>query len=68
MRQTDIAPAFAQAITFPDVDAATIAAEDSPRRASASGAWDSYMHKILPPLPPHASRRSGLRLLEVGCF
>ena len=66
MQQRDIAPAFPQAIFFEDVDAETIAAEDSNVRTP--GSWIAYMRKMLPPVASHVQHANRLRLVSAGAF
>ena len=52
MPQTDMTPPFEQAISFLDVDQATLAREDAtfnPRRAllSGGGAWQEFARRVL---------------------
>ena len=61
----DLAPRFDTSIVFPDVDAATLARENEKAVAAKEplGAWQSYMRKVLPPVPQHRVQAS-LRLIH----
>lgn len=62
MNQMHVAPPFPVPVTFEDVDAAILAREDlwarNFRPMTADGAWNVYLRKVLPPLPPATERRA----------
>jgi len=67
MPNTDAAPTFPDAVTFPDVDADILAREDGVQRKAramlvGTGAWQEFMRKMLPP----TTRQSQMRLLRVS--
>jgi hypothetical protein len=63
----DLAPRFDASIVFPDIDAATLARENEKSIAAKEpeqSAWQSYMRKVLPPVPQHRAQ-AALRLVHL---
>ncbi len=66
MTQMNAAPLFPETVIFPDVDAATLAREETVTRSARAflagrGAWQDYLRKTLPPMPPAPSQGVTLR-------
>ncbi len=62
MNQQNAAPLFPETIVFPDVDATTLAHEETGYRSARAvlkerGAWQTYLRKFLPPSNRHSETR-----------
>ena len=65
--QADATPRFDQSIVFPDIDADTLARENEKMMAPAPeaqpDAWQTYLRKVLPPVPKHRAQ-AALRVVR----